>query len=115
LTDFQKTLAFMTQYVHIWEKWIREPGVLVTRYEDLLFNYEAEASRLVQFLRLDAGRAQVQAVLDAYRPDTAAQGQPGLHFNKGRVGRFREGWTPDQQAVLRERFGSALARMGYEL
>ena len=115
LTDFQKTSDFMLQYMNIWEKWTREPGVLVTRYEDLLLNYEAEAVRLVRFLGLDAGRPEVQAVLQEYRPDAPAEGQPGLHFYKGRVGRFREGWTAEQQALMSRRFGPALARMGYEL
>ena len=114
LTDFQKTLDFMSQYVRIWEKWVKEPGVLVTRYEDLLLNYDAEAVRLVQFLRLDGDRPEVQQVLESYRPG-AAEGQPGLHFYKGRVGRFREAWTADQQDVMRQRFAPALTRMGYEL
>lgn len=113
LTDFQKTLEFMAQYVQIWDRWVKEPGVLVTRYEDLLLDYEAEAARLVEFLGLDGSRAEVQQVLGTYRPG-AAEGQPGLHFYKGRVGRFREGWTAEQQDAMRQRFGPALARMGYE-
>jgi hypothetical protein len=113
LTDFQASLDFMLRYVQIWEKWMKEPGVLVTRYEDLLLNYPVETARLVEFLRLAPARPEVQAVLESYRPD-AAEGQQGLHFYKGRVGRYREGWTAQQQAVMRERFGPALARMGYE-
>jgi hypothetical protein len=113
LVDFQKSMDFMLDYVRIWERWMREPGVLVTRYEDLLLSYEAESSRLVEFLGLDASRPEVRTAIDQYRP-AAAEGQPGLHFYKGTIGRFRQGYSPDQQAVLREKLGPALAQMGYE-
>ena len=45
----------------------------------------------------------------------AAEGQQGLHFYKGRSGRFRESYTGEQQAVLKERMGGYLSKMGYEL
>jgi hypothetical protein len=112
LTDFQKSLDFMLEYVAIWEKWIEEPGVLVTRYEDLLTNYEAEAARLVAHLKLDPQAPAVRAVLEQYAP-SAAEGQQGLHFYKGMMGRFRQVYTPAQQAVLAKAFAPALTRMGY--
>jgi hypothetical protein len=114
LTDFQKSLEFMMEYVYIWEKWMKEKGVLTARYEDLLTNYDAESTRLVEFLRLDGGRPEVRAVIEKYRPG-AAEGQPGLHFFKGRIGRFRETYTREQQALLQERFGAFLPRMRYEV
>ncbi|MGE5252309.1 MAG: sulfotransferase domain-containing protein [Bacteroidota bacterium] len=114
LTGFQESLDFMLQYVHIWEQWMQERGVLVTRYEDLLLHYDAESARLAEFLKVDPGRPETRQVFETYRPE-AAEAQQGLHFYKGRIGRFREGYTADQQAVLRQRFGAALARMRYEL
>jgi hypothetical protein len=113
LTDFQKSLDFILEYVRIWEKWMKERDVLVARYEDLLTNYEEEAARLVRFLKLDGSRPEVRQVIDAYRPG-AAEGQQGLHFYKGKVGRFRDAYTAGEQAILREKLGPALVRMGYE-
>jgi hypothetical protein len=113
LTEFQKSLDFILEYVRIWEKWMRERDVLVARYEDLLTNYEEEAARLVRFLKLDGSRPEVRQVVDAYRPGTA-EGQQGLHFYKGKIGRFRDAYTAGEQAILREKMGSALVRMGYE-
>ena len=121
LTDFQKSLDFILEYVHIWEKWMREKNVLIARYEDLLTDYEDEVTRLVQFLKLsgsssgargEPGRS-VQEVVDAYRPG-AAEGQQGLHFYKGRIGRFRDAYSPEQQAVLNDRLAPYLKQMGYE-
>lgn len=112
LTDFETSLDFMMDYVRIWEKWINAGGVLVARYEDLLTGYDAESARLAAFLHLDGGRPEVRAVIEKYRPG-AAEGQQGLHFYKGKIGRFREVYTQEQQAVLRDKLAPHLARMGY--
>jgi hypothetical protein len=114
LTDFEKSLEFIREYVDIWEKWVKQPGVMVTRYEDLLANYDVEAFRLVEFLKLDAQNTDVREVIEHYRP-SAAESQQGLHFYKGRAGRFRQAYTTEQQAVLSRAFGAALSRMGYPL
>ena len=113
LTDFEKSLDFMLEYVRIWQKWTQEKNVLVARYEDLLTGYEAESARLVGFLQLDGTRPEVRAVMEQYRPG-ANDGQQGLHYYKGKIGRFREAYTAEQQAVLKSKLGSYLEKMGYE-
>lgn len=112
LTDFQKSLDFMSEYVRIWQAWSDEKNVLVASYEDLLTDYDAQVSRLVGFLNLDGTRPEVRAVTGQYRPGQA-EGQQGLHFYKGRVGRFREFYDAAQQAVLVDKFGPVLQKMGY--
>ena len=114
LTDFEKSLEFMMDYVRIWEAWMQEKGVLIARYEDLLTDYDNEASRLVGFLKLDGGGSDVEEVIEKYRPG-AAEGQQGLHFFKGKIGRFRESYSVEQQAVLKEQMGGYLSKMGYEI
>ena len=113
LTDFQKTLGFMSEYVRIWAKWTQEKNVLVARYEDLLLNYDVEFARLVGFLKLNGDQPEVRAVTEQYRPG-ANDGQQGLHYYKGKIGRFREAYTAEQQALLKEKFGVHLIKMGYE-
>jgi hypothetical protein len=112
LTDFAAALQFMMGYLRIWEGWVRQSGVLVARYEDLLQQYEVEARRLVEFLRIDPKRDSVLEVLQRYRP-AAATDRPGTHFVRGRIGRFRQEFSVEQQAILAERFGMYLSRMGY--
>jgi hypothetical protein len=114
LSDFNKSLDFTMEYVRIWEKWMREKNVLVARYEDLLTDYDAESARLVEYLHLDGNNPQVREVRERYRPG-ANDGQQGLHFHKGRIGRFREVYTDEQKRVLSERLGSYLKKMGYEI
>ena len=114
LDDFQKSIDFMMDYVNIWDRWMKEKGVLTTRYEDLLMNYDAESSRLVEFLKLDGSRPEVRAVIDRYRPGIGDT-QQGLHFYKGRIGRFRESYSAEQQEIMNKKFGVYLPRMGYQI
>jgi aryl sulfotransferase len=114
LTDFQKSLSFIMEYVRIWERWTREKNVLIARYEDLLTDYDAEVAKLVGFLQLNGSSPDVQKVTEAYRPG-AAEGQQGLHFYKGKIGRFREAYSAEEQAILKDKLGPYLIKMGYEL
>ena len=113
LSDFEKSVDFMMEYVHIWKKWMKEKNVLIARYEDLLTGYDAESAKLVEYLKLNWTSPEVQAVIEKYRPNTA-EGQQGLHFFKGKIGRFRESYSEDQQSVLKDKLRPYLARMGYD-
>ncbi|MBI5824733.1 MAG: sulfotransferase domain-containing protein [Chloroflexi bacterium] len=113
LSDFEKSVDFMMEYVHIWERWMSEKNVLVARYEDLLINYDEESVRLVNYLKLDGNRFEVQKVIEQYRPGVS-NGQQGLHFYKGKIGRFRSSYNDGQQQVLKEKLASFLPRMKYD-
>jgi len=112
LTDFDKSLAFISDYIRIWEKWIQEKNVLIARYEDLLTNYDVEAGRLANYLGLKGEKPEVHTVIEHYRPKQV-EGRQGTHFFKGKMGRFRDVYSPEQQKVLAERFGAFLPKMGY--
>ncbi|MBL8051431.1 MAG: sulfotransferase domain-containing protein, partial [Anaerolineales bacterium] len=114
LTDFEKSLDFILEYIFIWEKWTKEKNVLIARYEDLLTNFDEEFGRLVKFLNLDRSNLQVQEIGEKYRPG-ANDGQQGLHFFKGKIGRFQESYTTEQKQVLAEKLGRYLIQMGYEV
>jgi hypothetical protein len=114
LTDFQKSLSFIMDYVRIWEKWMRERKVLIARYEDLLTNYDHEVERLAGFLKLNGSQPAVQTVIETYRPGTA-EGQQGHHFYKGKIGRFREAYSMQEQGILNEKLRPYLEGMGYEV
>lgn len=112
LSNFEKSVDFMMEYVHIWEKWIKEKNVLTARYEDLLMNYDEESARLVEYLKLNGSRPEVRKVIEQYRPGTA-EGQQGLHFYKGKIGRFRDAYNEEQKSILKEKLGPYLSQMGY--
>ncbi len=112
LSDFEKSVTFMMKYVRIWEKWMKEKNVLIVRYEDLLRNYDVESARLVEYLKLNGSSPEVCAVIEKYRPDVA-EGQQGLHFFMGKIGRFHDSYNEEQKLLLKEKLSPYLARMGY--
>jgi hypothetical protein len=82
----------------------------------LLDAFDGEASRLVKFLELDVANSAIQQVIAKYRPSEAAQAeQKGLHFSKGKTGRFRQKYTPEQQAILANKLGGYLTTMDYAI
>lgn len=90
--------------------------VLMTRYEDLLADPVAELERLVGFLDLDVPAAILPGIVDRYsRNRGAARRQPGLHFDRGVAGRFREELTGSEIALCNRIFRPYLIAMGYPL
>jgi hypothetical protein len=115
LVDFDRSVDFMLDYLRIWQAWMDCLKALHTRFEDFKDGYDSEAARLVAFLGADSGSPPVQAVIERYRPEKARAQQKGIHFNKGKSGRFREKLTSEQQQVLAQKFGPYLQQMGYEI
>jgi hypothetical protein len=111
--EFEAALHFMVRYLHIWDSWTDCRQLLLVRYEDLLLNYETEAEQLLKFLALDGNQPQIQAVIEKYRPGKAHPDQKGIHFSHGKIGRFRQKMSPEQQEMMAARLGAYLTRMGY--
>jgi hypothetical protein len=118
LVDFKTALDFIQDYLIIWEKWIQNESTFKIRYEDLLEKYDVEAERLVTFLGLTKDKTintAISRVIAKYRPESAKTDRKGLHFSHGKIGRFRQKMTAEQQEFLAERFDHYLKRMGYQV
>jgi hypothetical protein len=84
------------------------------RYEDLLINYDFEVDRLIKFLKLDATDIPIREVVNNFRPEAAPSSQKGLHFSQGKIGRYLQKTTSEQQEIMSTVFGPYLDRMGYQ-
>jgi hypothetical protein len=111
--EFEAALHFMVEYLRIWDSWMDCRQVLLVRYEDLLLNYESETEQLLHFLALDLAQPHIQAVIEKYRPEKAQPDQKGIHFSHGKIGRFRQKLSPEQQGKMADQMGAYLIRMGY--
>ncbi len=113
LETIEQALQFMVHYLWVWEQWTALPQVLVVRYEDLRTHFDRELARLAQFMGLSPDHPAVQEIRRRYAPGVKIEHQ-GLHFHKGQVARFREVFSPQEQALAQQLFAPYLARMGYE-
>lgn len=115
LESFEDALAFMQQYLDIWQAWMDQPQVLSCRYEDLLTDYDRQARQLLEFLQLPAQSQAVQQVVQRYRPEQSRQAeQRGLHFRQGKIGRFERNFSTEQQQAANLAFAPFLEKMGYQ-
>jgi hypothetical protein len=114
LVDFESALNFILEYLQIWEAWASRQGVLHSRYESLLENYDMETKRLCTFLNVNKEHRDLQPIIERYRPGTVTTNGIGLHFSKGVVGRFRLYWSEEQQKKLQTVLRPYLVHMGYE-
>jgi hypothetical protein len=115
LATVEDAIDFMREYVAISEDWLACPQALHVRYEDMLVDYDAEITRFLDFLELDSANSPIRAVIEKYRPEQGSAGQKGTHFVKGKIGRYRQKFTPEQQQLCLEVFGGYLERMNYLL
>jgi len=115
LLTIDMAIDFMVEYIHISDAWLACDQALNVRYEDLLLNYDAEVERLLNFLAIKQNNPTIKTVLDQYRPDQGTSKQKGTHFVKGKIGRYREALTHEQQARCLDVFGSYLERMNYPI
>lgn len=114
LTNFEKSLDFITNYCRVWEQWMACKLALHTRYERLKSDYDREADRLVRFFALQGDDPAILSAVERHRPERASQDQTGTHFSIGTSGRFREVYSDTEQTILQDKLGDYLEMMGYE-
>jgi hypothetical protein len=115
LESIETAIDFMQEYVQISESWLACDLSLNLRYEELLSDYDAQVEHLIEFFDLVDEISVLQPIIDQYRPDQGSSQQKGTHFVKGKIGRYRQKLTRQQQQLCLEIFGDYLTRMGYPL
>jgi hypothetical protein len=115
LDSIETAIDFVREYIQISEAWLACERSLNLRYEDLLLDYDAQAVRILDFFGLSKDDPKFQSVIDQYRPDKGSSEQKGTHFVKGKIGRYREKFTPEQKQLCLDVFGDYLERMGYPI
>jgi hypothetical protein len=103
----------MDSYVKIARGWLSSEHTLAVKYEDLKSNYDHEVSKLITFLEIDQTENKIKEVVDSYRPEQKGQNRQGLHFVKGKVGRYKDSFTDSQLEQCDRLFGDFLQEFGY--
>jgi hypothetical protein len=114
LDTIEKAIHFMHGYMDDWEKWMILAHPNIFRYEDLLTDFDQQVERLISFLQVDPSSPKIQKAIQKNRPRNAEK-KDGGHYNKGKIGRFREVLSPDQIALCNDLFSTYFDRMGYDI
>lgn len=112
LNSIEEAIGFMQEYVRVWEAWMACDEALHVRYEDLLYNYERETARLLDFLGFEQITSKIRAVVDHYQPERGEE-QKGTHYRFGQAERFRRVLTGAELERCNRDFAPYLERMGY--
>jgi len=113
LSTIEDAIVFMNDYVEISKTWLACREALHTRYEDLLLDYDNEINRIIHTLNLDGENVLLREVIENYRPGGMKSGQRGTHLVKGKIGRYKDKLTLEQQALCLQVFKPILDEMGY--
>jgi hypothetical protein len=113
LTTLDKAIHFMAFYVQIARGWLSSRSILAVKYENLKQAYDREIFRLGEFLQINLSRNEIREVVDRYRPDQVPRNQQGLHFVRGKIGRYKEKLSAFQLEECDRLFGDFLREQGY--
>jgi hypothetical protein len=113
LTTIDMALEVAHYYVQLWEKWAASERCLIIRYEDLMHDPDDTMQKVCDHLRIEVPEHALEVVIQRYNKDNREDWQHDLHFNVGKIGRWREKFTPAQKQLAYELFGDYLPRMGY--
>jgi hypothetical protein len=114
LENLDDGLSYMLTYLDIWDKWMQHKQVLHVRYEDLLTNYDLEAKKLIDFLKIDQFDHHIQTEISKFNPENTFPEQKGIHFSQGKIGRYRKKMNQADQEKMNISFMPYLKQMGYE-
>lgn len=95
--------------------WLKTPGVLCLRYEDLMQNRQDALVRILDHavergFRLKSGRSDALQVLEA-----AIDPSRSPTFRSGKTGGWKRAFTPEHNGLFAEVTGDLLVQMGYEV
>ncbi len=99
-----------------WQEWTHLKGILCFKYEDLLGNTMDELEKLCDFLEIEVNERKIKKIIETHSAEKIKKTKSYTnvyHFNKGKIGRFREEMTEEEIELCHKTFGDYIERMGY--
>jgi sulfotransferase 6B1 len=94
--------------------WLQQPQVLILHYEDFITQREEALARVFDhalahgFISTVARSLAIQALADSINP------QRSPTFRSGKIGGWKQHFTPQHKRLFKEISGDLLVRLGYE-
>jgi hypothetical protein len=115
--SIETAIEFIRKPLQVYDEWINNNShVLHESYENLVLDPETALIKLADFLSLSVERSKIKELVKRYTPENLDNTKENLlHYNKGKLGRFKDIMTRAQQDLCNEQFGDYLRKMGYPL
>ena len=113
IRSIEEAIDFITPYINFARGWIQSEHTFSVKYETLLSDFDQVISQLVEFLEIDLKTDDPLTLVENLKPGRNTAGKKLTHFMKGKIGRYKEFFSPEQIALCNERFGSFLLEQGY--
>jgi hypothetical protein len=113
LTSIDMAIEVANYYVHLWEKWIASKRAQIIRYEDLIHDPSNTMKKVCAHLGIVVPETVLESVVRRYNKENRGNWQQDLHFNVGKIGRWKEKFTPAQKQFAKNLFKDHLPQMGY--
>jgi hypothetical protein len=119
-TPFAGNLSSPALFLNLpkWLGWLRDPETLAVRFEDLTGGKrggdDAARARVIHRILDHLGVTLSEQEFAARFSEQALDPERSITFRKGRVGAWREAFTPAHTRVFKAMAGDLLVELGYE-
>lgn len=94
--------------------WLKQPGVLCLRFEDLILKQESTLGQFLDFLETRGFKPEISRAEAISILRMAIQPKRSGTFRKAKPGNWREHFTETNKAMFKEKTGDLLIQLGYE-
>jgi hypothetical protein len=103
------------KWLKSYEDWTRIQDTFTIKYEDLVCNPLKVMNKLIEFLEIEIPSESLENILNKYQKENLNYHKERyLHFNVGKIGRYKEIMTEDQLDLCNLVFNKYLKWMGYD-
>jgi hypothetical protein len=115
LIEFDKALAALGKWAETYYSYRNNQAALLVKYEDLMNEPMKELARINDYLNTNVSAEKQQEILNKYDFSRKDADLKGMHFNKAKIGRFREVLTKAEIIRMNQDLSNVLQDMGYTL
>lgn len=114
IRSVEEAIDFITPYIDIARGWIQSEETFSVKYEILLSEFDLVIPKLVEYLDINLDPERALSLVDHLKPGIKPSRRKFTHFMKGKVGRHKEEFSPEQIDLCNKRFGPFLTEQWYQ-
>lgn len=115
IIEFDKALVSVRKWAETYYSYRNNQATLLVKYEDLINEPMKQLARINDYLNTNVSVEKQQEILNKYDFSRKDADLKGMHFNKAKIGRFREVLAEAEIIRMNQDLSKVLQDMGYSL